>query len=823
MSILTKITKKNLLLNKKRAIGTIIGITLSVALICAVSGMLTSFRETLIKNSINATGYYHIALNGTNKDMIKKLNLNKDIKDIYYTYELGISKIVNDDGGTSHLTIYSLNKQNFDNLSYKIVDGTFPKNSNEILITENLSRETNLHPGDNITLDIITNQNENITKEYKITGTTYRRKNSTGNLIITGNTTSDNIWAYISLKKPKDYKNSFIQLLGAKNYQEIENNNIYGIDYNYVINNELLKWEVFAFSNDTIRMLVSVASIVICIIIITSVFCIRNSFAISTTEKMRMYGMLSSIGATKKQIKRSVIQEGMILSLIGIPLGILCGTLAVFILIKLVNLLLGSYLFNNIDGLIFKISLVPILLSILLGLITIYFSSISSQRRASRISPIDNLRNTQDINLTRKTLKTPKIINRIFKTGGTIAYKNLKRSQKKYRTTVISITVSIFVFISMYTFINIGFTQAGMYYQNYSYNISVDIPTYWQDETDEHINTSENTINKIRNLDNINASYLLYASLYNGIVLDKDKIIHYDDMTENHNDLSIIINAIDDNSFKEYTNRLGLKYDLVKDKGILINELYYYSNKKNKFIINDRYKYQKGDTINMEQFDNNQKKISITLADVTYERPIGLENEYYDGGYLIINKDYYQNLELYPLKLLIDTDDPFTICNTIEEIDNTISIQNIAEEVKIERAMVIVISIFLYGFIIVITLIGITNIFNTITSNMELRQKEFAMLKSIGMTKKEFNHMINLETFLYSVKSLVYGITLGLIGSYLIHLGFNEHTQRVFTLPTKAIIISIIFVFIIVSIIMKYSINKINKKNAIETIRNENI
>lgn len=513
----------------------------------------------------------------------------------------------------------------------------------------------------------------------------------------------------------------------------------------------------------------------------------------------------------------------MILGLIGIPLGILCGTLAVFILIKLVNLLLGSYLFNNIDGLIFKIFLIPILLSILLGLITIYFSSISSQRRASRISPIDNLRNTQDINLTRKTLKPPKIINRIFKTGGTIAYKNLKRSQKKYRTTVISITVSIFVFISMYTFINIGFTQAGMYYQNYSYNISVDIPTYWQDETDEHINTSENTINKIRNLDNINASYLLYASLYNGIVLDKDKIIHYDDMTENPNDLSIIIKAIDDNSFKEYTNRLGLKYDLVKDKDILINELYYYSNKKNKFIINDRYKYQKGDTINIEQFNNNQNKIFITLADVTFERPIGLENEYYDGGYLIINKDYYQNLELYPLKLLIDTDDPFTICNKIEEIDNTISIQNISEEVKIERAMVIVISIFLYGFIIVITLIGITNIFNTITSNMELRQKEFAMLKSIGMTKKEFNHMINLETFLYSVKSLVYGITLGLIGSYLIHLGFNEHPQRVFTLSTKAIIISIIFVFIIVSIIMKYSINKINKKNVIETIRNENI
>jgi len=86
--------------------------------------------------------------------------------------------------------------------------------------------------------------------------------------------------------------------------------------YDYTINTEILRWEQMAFSDSTIAMLFTVGGVVIFIIIFTSVFCIRNSFAISITEKMKMYGMLSSVGATKKQIKKSVIQEAMILGCI---------------------------------------------------------------------------------------------------------------------------------------------------------------------------------------------------------------------------------------------------------------------------------------------------------------------------------------------------------------------------------------------------------------------------------------------------------------------------------------------------------------------------
>lgn len=809
MNILSKLTIKNLMLNKKRTIGTIIGIVLSSALICAVSGMFASFRETLIKNTIEGSGYYHIALNGINLDKLNSVKLNKDVLDVYTLYELGVANYAVDDEANIDLYVYSLDKDNFDNLAYKIIEGSFPSNSNEVLISENLMERTDLKVGDYIEFDI-SDSGVRSHKKYKIVGSTYRRRNSTGNLVITTDVKNDNIWAYVALKNVSDYKDSFVELLGVFDYDDILEDKVVGIDY--VINNELLRWEVFAFSDNTISMLVIVVAVVICIIVIVSIFCIRNSFAISTTEKMKMYGMLASVGATRKQIRKSVLLEGVLLGIVGIPLGILLGILAVWVLLKIVNIFLGSFLFNNIEGLVFKISVMPILVVVILGFVTIYFSSISSARKASRVSPIDNLRNSEKIKLSAKNLKTPKIISLVFKMGGVLAYKNLKRSKKKYRTTVISITISVFVFISMFYFINVGFKQAGMYYNDYKYDILV----YLDKDSD---------IKSLQNMSYIESSYVLYDFAYGGRVKDYNKINRYKDNNENYDDLYINIVAVDNKVFREYVKRLKLNYNEVLNKGILINDLSYWSNTKKKNVIVDRYSYLVGDTVFMEYEDRDGIKngLDIELGGVTGERPIGLEDYYYQGGYIIINKDSYKNLECVASKFLIKTDKDKDLMKQIEEIDNTLSANNLTETARNERAMVIVISIFLYGFIMVISLIGVTNIFNTLTSNMELRQKEFAMLKSIGMTKREFRRMINLETLFYSCKSLFYGIILGLIGSYFIYLGFNVHTVRNFEIPYKGILMSIVFVFAIVYIIMRYSMGKINKQNTIETIRNENI
>lgn len=171
----------------------------------------------------------------------------------------------------------------------------------------------------------------------------------------------------------------------------------------------------------------------------------------------------------------------------------------------------------------------------------------------------------------------------------------------------------------------------------------------------------------------------------------------------------------------------------------------------------------------------------------------------------------------------IQSNNPSKLEEKIYQLNKEIDVVNYEEQAKQEKAMVLVIQIFLYGFIGVITLIGVTNIFNTITSNMELRQKEFAMLKSIGMTKKEFNRMINLETIFYGTKSLLYGIILGIIGTCFLYKSFESQNGGKFFLPSSAIILSVVSVFILIFVIMKYSVRKINKQNTIETIRKDNI
>lgn len=838
MNILNKLTIKNLLLNKKRAIGTTIGIILSVALICATAGLFTSFQNTLVQSTIEDSGYYHISLEGIDQKKYDEIKLHKNVENINTIYMLGWAEFENINKNTNpYIKIFSTDRKSFDSHQFKIVEGRFPIDDDEIVVGRKVLINGSLKVGDTISLDVGTRMSEegfelkesnpynkensehiaNSThKTYKIVGVADRSYWNLSYFAMTVKETNpSNIRAYIALKNPKEYKTTLAELTESEDYWDLVNSSSKP-PYKYTINHELLRWEIFAFSDSTITMLYTICGTIIGIIMITSIFCIRNSFAISTLEKMKMYGMLASVGATKKQIKRSVINEGFILGLIGIPLGILGGLFADVVLIKIVNMIIGPELFQTSAGIALKISLLPTIFAAVLGLVVIYFSSSSSARRASKVSPIDNLRNANEIKVTKKNLKTPKVISKLFKTGGVLAYKNLKRSKKKYRTTVISLTVSIFVFIAMNSFINEAFVRTGDHYIDYKYNI------YILAHSGNNV-ISDTKLNEILSLDGIEKSYLLYETKANFIIDDLSHVIDHDDRREYQNGIAMVPVILDDKTFKDYVKSIGVDYDYVKDKGIIYNRYRYYEEKTDKTIDTERYSYKKGDKIEGRLSYEAIDSVEITVGAVTLTPPVGLENTFYNGGYIVFDKDYRTEFEPYLDKILIDSPTPDKIESSLNKLDATLNVTNVDEYVKSQKSMILIVSIFLYGFITVISLIGVTNIFNTITSNMELRSKEFAILKSIGMTKQEFNRMINLETLFYSSKSLIYGITLGLIGAYAIHLGFKESVEASFQIPLNAILISIIFVLLIVYIIMRYSISKINKQNTIETIRNENI
>ena len=853
MNILTRLSIRNLKLNKKRTISTIIGIILSVALICAVAGMGKSFQETLVQNSINKSGYWHAKIDNVPENEIKSIKNNRDIKSTFEVKECGYARLENSENEYKpYLRLFSMGENEFENLHFRIVEGRFPQNSNEVIISKAIATNGNVkyNIGDIIDISVgerkipdEDEQEKNIyklerivnSKEYKLKvvgiierpETTFEEYSEPGYTIISTGIEQGNTNIYISLKNPKNYEEALTKLFNVKDYKEVllKGDNI---KFEYTLNKELLRWEAFEFSDSTIDMLYTVITVVIIIIIITSVFCIRNSFAIATTEKIKMYSMLASVGATKKQIRKNVINEGLLLGIIGIPLGIVSGIFAVFVLIKIVNAILGEYLLANIDGLVFKISVLPVILSILLGTLTIYLSALSSARKASKVSPIEGLRNSNSIKLNNKKLKVPKLISKVFKTGGELAYKNLKRSKKKYRTTVVSIAVSIFVFITMNAFITNMFDLTGNYYTDYNYNMELNLGTI----TDEEMN-------QIVTQDNIERYTILYKQ-ESGVLKIKDlsKInpnskelteeVYYDEETDEvvktgEKYSGLMIMGLGTKDFEKYTKTIGVKYDEAKDKGILCDEISYVENEKS--VISRQYTYNKGEMIKgkISGEDEKESDFEIKVGAISNTKPDGIEKSYYVGGYLIVNIDEYKNLEFKPYLMTIQSNNADQLEKDIKKMNLKLNIYNIEASAKEERGMVLVVKIFLYGFITVITLIGVTNIFNTITSNMELRQKEFAMLKSIGMTKKEFNRMINLETIFYGTKSWIYGTIAGLLGTFLMYKAFSVKIEKGIYIPINAIIISAIFVFIFVFIIMKYSINKINKQNTIETIRNENV
>lgn len=845
MNILNKLSIKNLKLNKKRTISTIIGIVLSVALICAAATMATSFRETLLQGAISKRGYYHIKLSDITENDIKDIKNNRDIKDIKQIQEVGYAELkTSQNKDKPYIHLYSMENSTFEFLKFKLIEGNFPKNENEIIISKHIitNGKSDIKIGDTITLDVgkrissdnieldsscsYNSEHEKIEDSekhtFKVVGMierpdyTFENTGDPGYTMITTNLNRGKTEAYLSLKKPKEYKSSISELLGV-NYDDLDviEKNGGETKYKHEINSEILRWEVFAFSDSTVSMLYSVIGVVIFIIIFTSVFCIRNSFAISITEKIKMYGMLSSVGATRKQIKKNVIFEAMALGLIGIPLGILSGLFADFVLLKIVNVLLSDALVGYANGIVFKVSIIPIIISIILGFITIYLSAISSAKKAAKVSPIEQLRNSDEIKIKNKKLKTPKIIEKVFKTGGVLAYKNLKRSKKKYRTTVISIAVSVFIFITMNAFITNMFDLTGQYYEDYDYNFIVESSKF----TDEEIN-------KIVKQESVESYHILYQPKRMYEIRDLSKIHEYGKelITEELSGekyCGLYLVALDEASFKEYSKKIGVKFEDVKDTGILCDEYNEYDKETGAVELKRLYKYEKGDTIVGEY---NKEELKIKVGDVSKIKPYGLERVFYDGGYLVVNKNEFKNIDFSDdVTITIQSNNTTELQTAIEEKDSSLTIVNLEDVAKEEKSMILVTNIFLYGFIAVITLIGVTNIFNTITSNMELRQKEFAMLKSIGMTKKEFNRMINLETLFYGTKSLLYGIILGLLGTLAMYKAFSVKIDAGMYIPIKPIIISVIFVFILIFIIMRYSISKINKQNTIETIRKENI
>lgn len=948
MNLMKTLTLKNLKLNRKRTIVTIVGIILATALLSALVTLVSSFQYSMIEYQKQKGGDFHVKFSNVKMSELSEFKNNRNIESTFETMGMGFAKLdgcKNEDKPYAY--VMATDEAGFEKGCFNLIEGRMAKNEDEIVIPRHLKTNgrIDIKVGDEITLDIGKRYDSNtesviweniayeheaeiltdtVTKRYKVVGimerpgygmedysaagytfVTYSDElaaidNGTKSEVNEADTTLTVYSRYTQKAlRNKDAVTADIIGVDEKLFEKSNNSSVEmpaeesdrflkemeNAKYDIYINRFLISYECVFPIDGTFKALFTVAAVVALIIILTSVYCIKNSFNISITEKIRQYGMLASVGATRRQIKSSVKTEAAMLGVVGIPVGTMSGILASLILVKVVNALSAGWLNFALS---FHTSLPALILAVILSIATIYFSATGSARRAAKVTPLEAIRNTKEIKIKSAKLKTPAIIGRIWGIGGVISYKNIKRNKKKYRTTVTSIVICSVTFIVISYFMSMAFSVVGMSYASVDYNIGINMSC----KKDLDIEKLSELLSGIEGA----KDYLVGAGYY----FDVDKPEYtkeygeycgqlYDDREDVSQEFFITV--LNDKSYDKYASDAGVKN---ADTGaILVNKCTFdvYNEKSSKYVKEEMelYKYKAGDTIRCgynvyddassddnaaegdtesstddnnavedgteistednsgyvdEETINNgvRKTVDVTIAGVTDKVPIGYKG--YSNTLLFMNQKGFESLwgdgkngnEIKPgyasyLAYVVaenadeyqDTFEKETEGNT-EYSQISFYVSNLDKEMRDEKSLFTLLGVFAYGLIVVIALIGITNIINTLSTGMELRSREFATLRSIGMTDKQFAGMVRLESVFISVKALVIGVPLGILISYLLCVMMNRMDDAIiYEPPYKAIILCIVVVIMLIYAIMKLSMTKLRHNNIIETIKNENL
>lgn len=849
MSILNRLTIKNLRLNKKRTIVTIIGIILSTALMVGIGLLFSSFQDLMIRDTIGYSGKYEAKYNDV--DLIKLNDIKNKNFTYFYEKPIGFSKIESSNEYKPYMYITSVNKEYFNEL--KLIEGSFPKNENEVVISNHVITNGGLNykVGDIVTFNYgsrnidgdITLANSELvdgefltnegTYTYKIVGivdrSNFESYSASGYTAFTVDVNSDkgNVNLYVMFNKNKKI---------IKQSEELAKELNYNGDINY--NSTLLALYGESTYGNVMSSMGGMMIIMLSLVSIGCIIVIYNSFAISVMERKKEFGLLSSIGATKIQLSHTVFFEAVVVGVIGIILGILGAYIGIGCVILIINNLIS-------DMLEYKLHLVTnplfIIIPVIFMIIVIGVSAFIPSRRASKVSPIEAIRQNDDIKINKKKIRTSKLVLKLFGIEGEIALKNIKRNKKKYRVTIVSLFISIVLFISFSSYMNYTIDTASSVMGEVPYDYQI---SYFGDDP----NNDKEALDKINEI--VKSSdvkeYISYSVsnlsiignyTYSDEYLDFYKNAYGENGIKALNNLkyqSIYILVLDDNSYNKYKKLIGLD----KDSVILLNKFKGVSYGNNKRVNYDIPVINSGNiNIKICNFDDdddvdttkycNKNIDNIFVTNKSFD--LIEEFSYMTDFKLVVNKKLYDSISdssTHYTQFNIISDNTNNIDKLTKDLDkySNVNYTNIKEAMKQANNLILAVKILMYGFISLVTLIGVTSVFNTISTSMALRKREFAVLRSIGLTNRGFNKILFFESLFFGMKSLIFAIPVSIGITVLIHYALADMVSiSTIIIPWKYIIISIVSVFVIVLLTMMYSTSKIKKHNIIEQIREENI
>lgn len=859
MKIINKLTWRHLWVNRRRTVITLFGIIISVAMVTAVFTSVGSLMRSLSDITAAYDGAWHAQyMNLQDKD-VQTLSKQKNVKTIGLLADIGqMDCNTKEDSGRNETSIIAGNQNLFAINKMKPAAGRLPNNTRELMVTKSYLQRNKLNwkVGDTVTVQ--TTSYPTSAQEAEATGGEPIVENRTFTVCgilevqnqltgmdsafcgmddtVAGGYTAQVQFSPLDNNTPTDIKAAAKALYGAEAVKANDGTR-------FSTHTDYLMYSGVQMNSEITRALYGFVAIILLIIILASVFMIYDSFAVSYQQRARYLGMLASVGATRTQKRGSVYFEGFILGCIGIPIGILCGIGGIAVTLRaLSDSFMKTVMVATGDSIRLHavVDWKIIVFSALISALTIFISAWIPAHRASKITPIEALRQTNTVKVKKaKKLKTSRLRQKLFGFEDVLAVKNYKRNAKRSRTVVLALAVSVILFLTTTNFTSMLTTMVDSEYDGMQFDVyesvnSSDGPL--SVDLVEKINKEVSRVPGIESMRICADNQMMVDGLDKQLTAEAKKA---------NMDRSLNVLGVDNDTFAALAKEAGIDPSVCQDDkiptGILINRVQVATKEKQSLVLNPLQGSLAGQTLtgSMEGYDSEGNEL---YAKYTAKVAAQINKEASNLGSfmrptLVVPMHSYLvhfppvlakgNTVSYARYYITAQDHDQVYTQVSDLLSDTEGISHngydATAQAETMRVLRIVVMTFGYGFITLITLISVMNIINTVSSGMEERRREFAMIKSVGMTPKSFKKSIYLENIRYGVMALVWGLPASLGLDFLMYKILGGSFDYGYTFRWYYYLAAALAVFAVIAIALLYAVDKIKKDNIIETLKRDDI
>ena len=886
MGVLFRFTLASLKKNRVRTAVTVLGIILSMTLFTAVLAGADSGLSWMKENETVKNGGWMGLYRELDGALCDRALAQDFIKDVTRWETVGWASFENRNEYKPYLLIRSMGDDPNGLVHISLLTGRMPQNEGEILLPDHLKTVGGVDPAQEKTLTLLVGrrtaggeeltpldmfdpgQGEQLTdctaRTYTVVGTYARLSYDIESYSCPGYTAlttgSTQTIGQTDLFFTVDDPGGLYELT-AKDGE---------LNARLAAHSDLLILYGTARDSGLVGVLTGLAGILIVLIVFGSVSLIYNSFSISVSERLKQFGMLRSVGATKKQVRLTVLYEGLVLCGIGIPAGMGLGLLGLSAVLRYLRDDFTRVFAGYADSVPIRVSVRPwiLLLAVALCLLTVLVSAAIPAQKAIRASAVEAIRQTGEVRY--RTPRGGALSGKLFGFGGKLAGRNYARSRRRYRVTILSLALSLVLFISSTSFCD----YLRSYLNAYTANMSHADLLYSEETTDGEdgaLPRESERLADLRGLPHVdgvtrlsavnvglwvpvadvtdglrgmNGTYRVLQRVDTSLqFLDEETFSSYcqangldpADYHRTEAPLAVAVNHID---LRDYEGGQMRYYsmDVLKDSAVGVPLIFWRARQ----LPGYDYQYLEADEYGAAAWympleaepeaadgaaggpgsgtdagpepvsrTDTVEAVQLVIGALLPAAPAGTAREssmlsliYPESMRDVILPETAalraEQTTVYSIMAADNAAAEQEIYRYLEDAGIIGDLYNEAAERENFRMALKILEVFSACFILLMALIAVVNVYNTISTNIRLRRREFAVLKSVGMGKRDFSRMMLCESLLYISRSLVLGLALAFLFTYAVYRVVGQSLTASFYVPWISVLIAVAGVILIV-------------------------